>query len=252
METIDLEEIFQEIGFTKSESSVYLALLELGSTTTGPIIKKASIPQGKVYVILDKLINKGIVTYTIKSGVKHFQAKEPHTVLTWFENIEKDIMKKKKMLLKALPELKAKYDSAEYKKQVEIYEGFKALKILYDSILNKTKEVYLIGSTSSIPSLLDDYFVGWHKRRIKKHINTKIIYAKARKKYAQNRETMKYTQVKYVDLPISPAWSTIFEDYVITVTFEGINNITCFLVKDKNIAKSQKDYFNVLWKQAKS
>ncbi len=67
------EELLTEIGLTKSEIAVYFALLELGSSTTGPIIKKANIASGKAYLILDKLAQKGLVTYSIKSKTKNYQ-----------------------------------------------------------------------------------------------------------------------------------------------------------------------------------
>jgi len=48
------EELLTEIGLTKSEIAVYFALLELGSSTTGPIIKKAEICQGNILLFLSK------------------------------------------------------------------------------------------------------------------------------------------------------------------------------------------------------
>ena len=56
---INTEELLAEIGLTKSEIAVYFALLEIGSSTTGPIIKEAGIASGKAYLILDKLLEKG-------------------------------------------------------------------------------------------------------------------------------------------------------------------------------------------------
>jgi HTH-type transcriptional regulator, sugar sensing transcriptional regulator len=251
MNEIELKEILENIGFTKSETSTYLALLDLGTSTTGPIIKKAKIPQGKIYVILDKLLNKGIITHTIKSGIKHFQAKDPQTLLSWFEELEKNIQNKKNKLLEILPELRLKYESTEYEKQVEIYEGFSGLKILYSLILEKGKTIQIIGSTTSTPEQLETYLINWHKERIDKKIDLKLIYSKERKKYAKNREKMNHTQVKYLNLPFSPSWTTIMEDYVITVTMTDMKNISCFLIKDKNVAKAQRDYFEIMWKQAK-
>jgi HTH-type transcriptional regulator, sugar sensing transcriptional regulator len=247
---MELGDILQEIGLTHSETAVYIALLELGSTTTGPIIKKAQIPQGKVYVILDKLINKGIITYTIKEGVKHFQAKDPHAILAWYERAEKDFMDKKDKLLKMMPLLKAKHKESSYDKQVEIYEGFNALKILYDSLLDIDKELMTIGNTPKIPEQLEGFLLGWHKSRIGRNIPSRFIYGTERRLQAKNREKMKYTQVRYLDLPVSPTWTTVVDDYVITVSFTELKNLTCFLIKDKNIADAQKSYFEILWKQA--
>lgn len=243
--------VLQEIGFTKSESSVYLALLDLGSTTTGPIIKKASIPQGKVYVVLDKLINKGIITYTIKDGVKHFQAKNPETIISWFEKAEEEFQLKKKKLIETMPLLKVKHKESFYEKQVEIYEGLNALKTLYDFLLDLNKEMFFIGNTPKVPEPLEIYLSGWHKRRTDRKIKSKFIYGLERRAHAKNRESMPYTEVKYLDLPVSPSWITVVEDYVITVSFTELENIACFLIKDNNIARAQRDYFDVLWKQAK-
>ena len=55
-------EILQELGLTQREIRVYLALLELGSTTTGSIIKRSEVPNSKIYEILESLQNKGLVS----------------------------------------------------------------------------------------------------------------------------------------------------------------------------------------------
>src|SRR3989344_5620749 len=49
----------QEAGLTEGEAKVYLALMELGSSTTGPIIEKAHVAKSIIYQLLDKLIQKG-------------------------------------------------------------------------------------------------------------------------------------------------------------------------------------------------
>ena len=56
-------EILQEIGLTKSEINVYLALLELGSSSTGKIVDKSKAASSKIYEILDRLMQKRIVLH---------------------------------------------------------------------------------------------------------------------------------------------------------------------------------------------
>ena len=70
-------ELLEAIGLTKSEIKVYLALLELGSSTTGPIVEKSGASSSKIYEILEKLIQKGLVGHVIKAGKKHFEAAPP-------------------------------------------------------------------------------------------------------------------------------------------------------------------------------
>jgi sugar-specific transcriptional regulator TrmB len=56
------QEILQEIGLNKSESQVYLALLELGEAKTGQICNKLNIPNSHIYTDLDSLTKKGLVS----------------------------------------------------------------------------------------------------------------------------------------------------------------------------------------------
>ena len=56
-----IENVLAEIGLTKGEISVYKALIKLGSSTAGPIIKEAKISPSKIYNIIERLLEKGLV-----------------------------------------------------------------------------------------------------------------------------------------------------------------------------------------------
>ena len=71
------EKILEEIGLSRGESKIYLALIDLGSSTTGPIAKKSKISHSKVYKILDKLSVKGLVSYVLIRKTKYFKASNP-------------------------------------------------------------------------------------------------------------------------------------------------------------------------------
>lgn len=55
MSSCMIEQILLDIGLTNYESRVYLALLDLGKSTSGEILKKAELRTGKIYEILDSL-----------------------------------------------------------------------------------------------------------------------------------------------------------------------------------------------------
>src|SRR3989338_74358 len=88
------EELLQDLGLTKSEIAVYFALLDLGSSSTGHIIKKAGIAAGKIYLILNKLTQKGLVTYAISSGTKYYQAKDPQRLVDYMNGSYKNYIAK--------------------------------------------------------------------------------------------------------------------------------------------------------------
>lgn len=70
-------QILEDVGLTKTEIKIYLTLPRLGQSTTTPIVREAHIHASKVYEYLDKLIQKGLVTYTIQANKKHFTAADP-------------------------------------------------------------------------------------------------------------------------------------------------------------------------------
>ena len=102
------QSLLEQIGLTKSEINVYLALLELGSTSTGKIVEKSKASSSKIYEILDKLIQKGLASFIIKSGVKYFEAAPPDRILDYMEEKEKTIIKQKQEIRKLIPELELK------------------------------------------------------------------------------------------------------------------------------------------------
>ena len=48
--------ILEDIGLTNAQIKVYLSLLELGETTSGPLIKKSKLQNSVVYNALNQLI----------------------------------------------------------------------------------------------------------------------------------------------------------------------------------------------------
>src|SRR3989344_1806167 len=97
------EKLLEEIGLTKGEINVYLTLLKIGETTTGKIIEEAQISSGKIYEILDKLIKKGLASYTTKEKTRYFNAASPNRILDFLHEKEKELKSKEEELIKELP-----------------------------------------------------------------------------------------------------------------------------------------------------
>lgn len=243
------EELLTEIGLTKSEIAVYFALLEIGSSTTGPIIKKAEIASGKAYLILDKLILKGLVTHTIQSGTKYYQAKDPEQLIDYIKEKEKELQRKETQLKQIIPLLKTQYEEQKYKPLAEVYEGVKGFKSFYDwtlKKLNKNDTIYILGVPHEANEKFQAYFIEWNQQRIKLGINLKIIYTHDCREYGKLREKMKLTKVRYMKKELeTPAWIDIFQDYVVTINVH--TTPVCFLIRDKLSAETYKKYFETIW-----
>ena len=137
----------KEAGLTEGEAKVYLALLKLGSSTTGPIVNKAKVANSIIYRILDSLIEKGLVSYITKDKTKYYQAAEPQKILDFIEERKGKLDESKEKIQVLLPKLAALMHEGT-KSSVKIFEGFKGLQTAWEmmySRLAKGEEVHTWG-----------------------------------------------------------------------------------------------------------
>ena len=241
----------EDIGLTQGEVRVYIALLELGETTTGAIIKKSKITGSKVYEILEKLIEKGLVSYVIKEKTKYFQASSPKRLLDYLGKKERELFQDKKEIERLIPLLESKQKSKEKIQSSQIFEGYEGVRTVFNLILESLKsgeEYYAF----SIGDELENekvrlFFQNYHRKRISRKIKVRII-ANSRRPFFRKLSKLKDLQIRYYDNPV-PLGVFIFEDYVATLTFK--EKPIAFLIRSQQIADSYKDFFINLWEKSK-
>ena len=245
---MDIEKTLQKAGFTQNEVKAYLTLIKIGKSTSYTIVKEAEISSGKIYETLDKLIRRGLVSYVIIRGKKYFEAADPERLVDYMKKRESEIHEELEDVKKIVPELKLKKKATEEKTKAEIYEGISGIKTVYELMLREVKSgntILIMGAPKEAGEKLDVYFDNFNKRRIEKNIQLKIIlnYGHSREK---KLKSLKKTQVKKV---ITPTWINVFNDYV--ATFNLTEKPIVFLIKNKKTAESYRQYFDLMWKQAK-
>jgi len=245
-------QILEKIGLTKTEIKIYLALLSLGQSTTTGIIREAQIHASKVYEYLDKLVQKGLVSYVIKSNRKYFSASNPESLKELLKEKERKIKEQEKEIDEIMPSLKQLMKKEE-KINAEIYEGLKGIKSVSEKIISTLKKgetQYIIGAPRIGNEKLEGFLIDWHKRRIKKGIRCKYIYNSDVRDYGKVREKMPLTDVRYFSKNIgsSPVWIEIFGDYTVIGHIKGSQSIL-FVIRDREIAKRYLDYFKIIWEK---
>ncbi len=244
-------QILEEIGLTKTEIKIYLALLKLGQSTTTNIVRDAKIHASKVYEFLDKLIQKGLVTYTIQANKKHFNAVDPSFLEEFLREKQRNIEEQKREIQKIIPELQAFTHLHKENIQFKVYEGLRGIKSFYDMLLTMLKKgdtSRVIGAPRIGNEKLEGFLLDWHERRIQKGIHCKYIYDSNVRDYGKVREKMKFTQVRYLPNKIvSPMWIEISND-IVAIAHIKKDNAIIFSIKDEEIAKGYVDYFNLIWK----
>src|SRR3989338_1275628 len=105
-------EILQTLGLTVIETKTYLTLLEIGKSLAGTIAERAHLHRRNVYDALEKLLQKGLVSYTISNNKKYWNAVHPEKTL--------NLMKENENLISsALPYLISQFNSSKLKQTVE-------------------------------------------------------------------------------------------------------------------------------------
>src|SRR3990167_3433384 len=110
---MEFENLLVKVGLTKNEALMYLAIIELGECTSGEIIKEAKIRTGRIYDILNSLIEKGLISYIIRNNTKHFLAADPSRLLDYLKIREEQHKKTETELSRIIPEITKRKQSSE-------------------------------------------------------------------------------------------------------------------------------------------
>lgn len=245
--------LLTKLGMTDKEIRVYLALLSLGKTKSGQVVKKTGIPSSKIYHILNSLIEKGLVGYIIQGKVKWFHASKPAALRHLIDVKEEEVTQTRKELENIMPSLEAEFAAEKRDQYVEILEGLRGIKSLYEHSLQLCSEgetMYTVGYPVLASQLLNAYFKDYHKRLVKRGLRAKILYDYDAW-FVKKREPRPYAEQRYLPKGIhTPAFIHIFRDFVgIMVVTE--KQKTCIVIKNKEVAESYMQYFNLLWKFGK-
>ncbi len=244
--------ILKDAGLTEGEIKVYLALLELGTSTTGPVIEKSKIARSIIYQILDKLMEKGLVSVITKEKTKYFQAAEPTKLLEYTEERKKQVEENKKQIEKLLPELLLKQKSAP-KSATTMYFGYKGIRTAHEHIYEKLKkgEEYLyLGVPAYQPEEQHLYWQRDHIRRLKIGITLRVLFNKnADPAILKNRNSFKGLDARYMPKGITtPACFLIYKDTTVII-LQSPEAIAVEIINE-HIADSFKAYFEEFWKRS--
>jgi sugar-specific transcriptional regulator TrmB len=243
----EIPDLLRNIGLTESEIKVYLALLELGSTTKGPIVHKSGVASSKIYELLEKLIQKGLVSYVVKAGVKYFEAAPPSRILDYLKEKESEIKKQEQQAEKLIPELELKRSLAGIGSETQVFKGMKGAGTSFDDILKTLKkgdEYYVLGISKFTPHF-ERFVVNFHKKRAKLGIKCKIIVNELAKDIGKKLEPIKLTKVKYLQKELfTPVVFILYKDKALISI--GLDEIF-IQVKSKNLSTGLKAYADYMW-----
>ncbi len=246
-----------DLGFSKEEAQIYLALLKIGQTTAGPIVKKTGLHRQIVYDTLEKLKNKNLVTETIKSNRKNWQAGSPSEIL-------KQIKSKESLARHILPDLLSMQSLSKHQQEVRVFEDVDGFRSVHERNINsqpKNSIVMIMGSSGwQWAGVMEKakFLKKFEKIRMDKNIGHHLIFFEKERKSTQ--ETIKKYWLKqpkdkrriYKFLPDqfqSPVGTQVWHNNITLIIYS--KPVLIVQIKNDLVVENFKKYFELMWRIAK-
>ena len=242
-----IQEILEDIGLSKKEIRVYLALLRLGEETASRISEVSDLNRVTTYGLLKSLSEKGFCSSYEKNKVQYYRPASPDSILGLLEE-------KKKRFGLVVSHLKQQEKKIIEKPEVAIFEGKKGIASLMALILDdseKKKEVRGYGNVSAGEKTIAQQSFYWRKTRLEKKIKMRAVSNSSGD--AEHKEAKgwgKMTEVRILkDLEGNNTYTIIAEN-LLGYFVPGIEPIG-IMIKNKDVVEKEKFNFEILWKKAK-
>lgn len=248
---------FSQLGLSKEEVKIYLALIQRGVLTTLEISRATNVSRTQVYRLLEKMKKKGLVEELIDEYRLMTKAAEVDQLKRLIEKKEKKI----EQLHKLFPEIKALLSAQVGKSQPEtkvlFYRGKSGLQQMVWNNLRAEKEC--VGYTyRRIDEFIGESFIrDWKdafidKQLVFRHVYSDYYLSSLKKIKSDLIFTKSVFKARYISSNILDVHLQM-DIYNDVVAFYNWHEGEVFGVEiyNRKIAQFQKQMFEIIWRRAK-
>jgi sugar-specific transcriptional regulator TrmB len=235
------QKFLEEAGLTPIEARIYIVLLEKGSIRAGEITRHTGIHRRSVYDAIERLIEKGLVSYIKTNNRRYFEAAPPERLLELLKEKEDNIKQ-------IMPELQLMGKLSEEKKEVLFFRGKQAIKTVFDDQIKEGKEVLLFGDALNVNEIIKYYFSHFDKQRVEKNIRVRSLFDESARKESYLRR-IPLSDIRFIKKGNrAPTSTNIYGNKVSIIIWD--ENPKAILIADSALAESFRTYFEFMWKVA--
>lgn len=240
-----LIKVLINLGLTDKEAKVYLACTENGTCVVSEIGKASGINRVTTYDILEKLKDKGLVSFYTKKKIRYFTSIDPEILLEEFERKTND-------LRGSLPKFKSLTGAISHPR-VRYFEGLEGIKNIYADTLTSSTEILNYSNSYEIRKQWPNYDKEYVEKRAKKKIFLRGICPDDKAGELVHKEDKKYH--RKMRLISSGQFDftneiNIYDDKVSIISFK--DELIGMIIESIEIANSQRAIFEMCWQFAKS
>lgn len=248
-----LKNALLSLGLTEHESLVYLELALLGTSTSGPLIKKTGLHRNVVYTSLEHLFERKFVLESQIKGKKQFVVADPSIIEQEFSQ-KLDIAKEVAKQIAAL--------GVHPIQEITVYEGNEAyLNLLTDLIkqIPRGGTSYILGTGGeefmelTMRKLWDRY----HKAVRAQGIKIRMISYESHREMLQRdlADQKDLYDIRFLPDDIeNPSGVRIYPEagVIINMIFSTAQQpVTVIRIRNNDLVQGQLNLFNNLWKMGK-
>jgi sugar-specific transcriptional regulator TrmB len=238
------------LGLSKNEAITYLELCKLEQSTGGNLIKITGFHRNIVYDNLEKLINKGLISYIIENNRKIFIASPPDALKDFIEEEQKRINTQKKIATDIIKKITPLIGHGNNTHNAIIIRGTHALKQELKQIFNqKTNYISFGGPDRSTRIMGVHYWKNFSQKVIETKIRGRLIFNESLRDWAKIVKT-KQQEIRFFEKEFEPLTQTIIYG-ITTLIIVWVDKPITTIIRSQEVSTSYKHYFEVLWKESK-
>lgn len=246
-----MESKLNEIGLNEYEKKVYIDLVGNGASTGGQIVKRSGVPQGKVYLVIQSLQDKGFLTTTdVKPKV--FTPVNPEiAVKDVIENKINNLSRLKKEVLDEFKTIKKPEIEENIIEKIQVFSGKKPRYALNDRLFENAKREVRFMHTYEVRFYS---FVRLVHETVKRGIKVKFLAISVNEKTLEwiKEDIRAGVEVRY--LPVDDIRIQIMdesESRVSVVNPKDTRDRVTIYFHHGEMSKHLSSYFDTLWNKAK-
>jgi sugar-specific transcriptional regulator TrmB len=239
-----LDKYLQEIGLNEKEAAVYLMLIQVDDASVIDIAKKTEINRTTVYIVLESLEKKGLVSETTAGKKTHYHAEPPERLETYVQRQKVILDEHSKRLVDIIPQLKSVQRETGVKPIVKLYEGKEGIISLNEDLYENNDQggtAYLIYSSDLLDSVFSKEDRAKYKKvRLEKGVKTKVLYNSSKGDIPsdQTGDRVKIDEKKY---PVTCDISVYKDRVRIGILGKKLSGI---FIKSQDLADTLRSLFN--------
>ena len=249
----------EELGLSQKEAMVYLACLSLGPAAVQKIADQSGIKRVTTYVILESLVNLGLVSQSTKGKKTLFIAEQPSSLRRLLEKKAEAVRDQTAHFEAILPELQTLQSLQTESPDVRFYDSAEGIRSIMASFLTSHRQegvdvVYGMSNLDQLHSFFPEFKSGsGNPDRTRAQIRSKFIYTTSQGAIYKTLDSERNRESRYVPGDLYPLNGdlSIVGDNIVMLSLSGSKPIGV-TIRSAELAKTMIAIFELSWKAASS